>query len=336
VNSLSSRRTFPELTITVAAAIVLTLGGSSYGQCPGVCGDINGSGGISFPDLIGMLGYTQSANWPIGNDTLCANVDGHPGITMRDLCILGDELYWTRAEPDCDLDPLTYVPMANSDHFLHYNSLFPPGDTIVTLYLDITTPDRPRRTMGVGLSIHVQVGAEDATIGAVTPPVVEDPPDWWYQTLRSSSSTNIPPSHLLGSYVKWEPGGAVFGRQSLGSAQLIMPPADSYRTITVALVDVPQGGHNATMAVEDQTYDGWELNLSPLIFGLTGDANNDRALTAADIIVLVNYVFKGGPSPYPIPAAGDVDCSSAVTSADIIHLVNHVFKGGPAPCAPPG
>jgi uncharacterized delta-60 repeat protein len=65
---------------------------------------------------------------------------------------------------------------------------------------------------------------------------------------------------------------------------------------------------------------------------LTGDANTDAAITAADIIVLVNFVLKGGSAPEPIPEAGDTNCNDAVNSSDIIVLVNHVFKGGPAPC----
>lgn len=65
---------------------------------------------------------------------------------------------------------------------------------------------------------------------------------------------------------------------------------------------------------------------------LTGDVNLTGTLTSADIIYLVNFVFKGGPTPNPCEAAGDVGCNGTVTSADIIYMVNHVFKGGPAPC----
>ena len=64
----------------------------------------------------------------------------------------------------------------------------------------------------------------------------------------------------------------------------------------------------------------------------TGDVDISGAITSADIIVLVNYVFKGGATPQPIAEAGDCDCSSAVTSADVIRLVNYVFKGGIPPC----
>jgi len=64
-----------------------------------------------------------------------------------------------------------------------------------------------------------------------------------------------------------------------------------------------------------------------------GDVEESGSITSADIIYMVNHIFKGGPQPLPIPEAGDVNCSGTLTSADIIYLVNHVFKGGPVPCA---
>lgn len=64
----------------------------------------------------------------------------------------------------------------------------------------------------------------------------------------------------------------------------------------------------------------------------TGDLSGDGHLTSADIIGLVNFIFKGGAAPPPCEATADVNCSGAVTSADIITMVNHVFKGGAAPC----
>jgi hypothetical protein len=65
---------------------------------------------------------------------------------------------------------------------------------------------------------------------------------------------------------------------------------------------------------------------------LDGDVNNNGSVTSSDVIVLVNYVFKGGDEPEPCTANGDVNCNGAVTSADIIYLVNYVFKGGDPPC----
>ena len=65
---------------------------------------------------------------------------------------------------------------------------------------------------------------------------------------------------------------------------------------------------------------------------LTGDVDAGGSVTSADVIRMVNHVFKGGPPPLPQPEAGDVDCSGQLTSADIVKLVNYTFKAGPAPC----
>lgn len=64
---------------------------------------------------------------------------------------------------------------------------------------------------------------------------------------------------------------------------------------------------------------------------MTGDVNQTGVINSADIIYLVNYVFKGGLAPKCSASTGDVNCNNAINSADIIFLVNYVFKGGPAP-----
>ncbi len=64
---------------------------------------------------------------------------------------------------------------------------------------------------------------------------------------------------------------------------------------------------------------------------LRGDANKDTKVTIADIVYLVSYLFKFGPSPNPIQS-GDANCSGKVDIADIVYLVSYLFKFGPAPC----
>jgi subtilisin family serine protease len=65
---------------------------------------------------------------------------------------------------------------------------------------------------------------------------------------------------------------------------------------------------------------------------LPGDVSNDGSVTSQDIIGMVNYLFKSGTAPQPVPQVGDVDCSRALTSSDIIRLVNYIFKSGAVPC----
>jgi hypothetical protein len=116
-----------------------------------------------------------------------------------------------------------------------------------------------------------------------------------------------------------------------------MPPAAFDRTIAFELVNVDSIRVNPSLyrnsMIVDGTYDVWQLavGLPGCPFRTPGDADMSGALNATDIIILVNYVFKGGPPADPCPPAGDANCDSNITSADVIFLVNHVFKGGPAP-----
>lgn len=67
---------------------------------------------------------------------------------------------------------------------------------------------------------------------------------------------------------------------------------------------------------------------------MTGDANGDKGLTIADVVYLVNYLFKSGPVPVPVVQAGDANCNGKVTVSDAIYLINYLFKDGPPPCEP--
>ncbi len=60
---------------------------------------------------------------------------------------------------------------------------------------------------------------------------------------------------------------------------------------------------------------------------LLSDANFDGRHTSADIICLVNFMFRGGPQPLPVMMAGDANCDGRIDSADLIDLVNWHFKG---------
>ena len=89
---------------------------------------------------------------------------------------------------------------------------------------------------------------------------------------------------------------------------------------------------NPTVANRPRLHVGYYIPSGGCLVLITGDVNVSGAVTSADIIVMVNHVFKGGPAPLPCAAAGDANCTGNLTSSDIITLVNFVFKGGPAPC----
>lgn len=63
-----------------------------------------------------------------------------------------------------------------------------------------------------------------------------------------------------------------------------------------------------------------------------GDADGSATVTISDAVLLINYIFAGGPAPNPL-LSGDADCSGSVTISDAVHLINYIFAGGAAPCA---
>jgi hypothetical protein len=96
---------------------------------------------------------------------------------------------------------------------------------------------------------------------------------------------------------------------------------------------VPDGYSNASVASIGEAIPStttWTATST-----ITGDANADGKFTSADIIYLVNYVFKNGPPPI-IPGHGDTNCNGSVTSADVIRMVNFIFKSGISPCSQTG
>ena len=61
-----------------------------------------------------------------------------------------------------------------------------------------------------------------------------------------------------------------------------------------------------------------------------GDANSDGVIDIGDVVFVINYLFKHGPSPNPLQAA-DVNCDGAVDIGDVVYLINYQFRGGLPP-----
>jgi len=61
-----------------------------------------------------------------------------------------------------------------------------------------------------------------------------------------------------------------------------------------------------------------------------GDADTSGSYNINDIVYLVNYLFRGGPDPYPTES-GDADMNGSIEVADIVYMVNFLYNGGPRP-----
>lgn len=64
-----------------------------------------------------------------------------------------------------------------------------------------------------------------------------------------------------------------------------------------------------------------------------GDANGDGEINVADIVYLVNFLYRGGGQPVPMEA-GDANCDTVVNVGDVVFLVNYLYKAGDPPGCP--
>ena len=110
-----------------------------------------------------------------------------------------------------------------------------------------------------------------------------------------------------------------------------IPGFDAGYRLALARVDIDSDGDRDVFVGEEDGGINFFSRDGGTSF-LRGDVNVTGVVNSADIIYMVNFVFKGGPEPQPVLPAGDVNCSATITSSDIIYLVNFVFKGGPPPC----
>jgi len=65
---------------------------------------------------------------------------------------------------------------------------------------------------------------------------------------------------------------------------------------------------------------------------LLGDADGDGQVNLADIVMIINYIFKGGAAPNPLKT-GDVNQDCAINISDAVYLIGYIFKEGPPPLA---
>ncbi|MGB2989377.1 MAG: S8 family serine peptidase, partial [Candidatus Zixiibacteriota bacterium] len=63
---------------------------------------------------------------------------------------------------------------------------------------------------------------------------------------------------------------------------------------------------------------------------VAGDASGDGVVDVADVVFLINYLYRSGAAPDPL-AAGDPSDDCVVDVADIVYLINYLYRSGPAP-----
>lgn len=287
---------------------------STSGCTAPVCGDYDGNGFIGAGDIIRTTGYLDGSFTPHPTPD-CVDVDDHEGFTIIDHIQLVEFVFKAMGSLDCPPSFPQVVPQASADYLFMINPLFPANETSHTFTLDMHTL-APHS--GFWLPMRIRVDGEVPMFGTLTPTTPAE-------AIAAVGGDQIVAISDVTMFSPTSPG-----LYPLGSIELIMPsPSTVDREITVEWAPFPDAVNTAMMLTSD--FAAWEPNISACPVLRTGDVNLSGAITSADIIVLVGYVFKGQAEPQPCPAAGDVNFSGTVTSSDIIFVVNHAFKGAEPP-----
>ncbi len=61
-----------------------------------------------------------------------------------------------------------------------------------------------------------------------------------------------------------------------------------------------------------------------------GDGTGDSVVDVADVVFLINYLYRGGNAPNPY-GRGDCNRDCQVDVADVVYLINFLYRAGAAP-----
>jgi hypothetical protein len=107
-------------------------------------------------------------------------------------------------------------------------------------------------------------------------------------------------------------------------------------------IPTPEGADSTSMQIYERTvldtnlthYENGTMRVVPLCHDLCGDANGDAKVSVGDAVFIINYVFRGGPSPQEDKCA-DPNNDYMINTGDAVFLVNRIFRDGLGPdCTP--
>jgi len=77
----------------------------------------------------------------------------------------------------------------------------------------------------------------------------------------------------------------------------------------------------------DIEYGSGRINAFKTLFLLKrGDVDDNGDLNILDIIYLIDFIYKSGPSPILLSDLGDFDCSGYIDILDVVAIINHLYK----------
>lgn len=233
----------------------------------------------------------------------------HPDVcTLRTDIVLAGTLIesWHHAEGEVlDFDGVHFALTAGCYSFFSGCgplSIPPQSDTLPLVYLPLDVLNSPDTSGGFDLLISVY--AEPYSESLMMPPPFRGPQGQpvggTYQQVEDS---------ILYRCNMWDDGDCIEWEQ------VSLPP---YDTVVI---------YSEELWINDLVGDTSVIHINRRA---CGDMNNDYLVDLSDLIVLVNYLFMGGPPPDDeILANVNASPDGAIDLSDLIRVVGFLFSGGP-------
>jgi hypothetical protein len=196
------------------------------------------------------------------------------------------------------------------------NAFLPAGGTPDKLKMDATNPVKTHAGVLAGqiLALKLNVGFSCAGI---------------FQTLGM-----IDGDFCYGEFEIPSECGGKFAGLTVDSFLVVADKAVSGQTSVLGPFGANLSDVNFTATCLNELFDNCQVLVSLAAISeappTTGDANWSGDVTLADVVLLVNILFKGGDG---LSGACDANFDCYATAADIVTVVNHVLRGGPLPSA---
>jgi hypothetical protein len=86
---------------------------------------------------------------------------------------------------------------------------------------------------------------------------------------------------------------------------------------------------------DDQQWSAYSnvVDIDVLYTYVCGDADGNGTVIVADAVYVIDFIFKGGPTPAPLPA-GDANGDGFVNVTDAVYVITYIFQAGPEPICP--
>jgi len=303
--------------------------------CTTICGDFHGDGLIDISDIKGGCEYLFENGDPPYSSFNGADCDNHYLYTISDLGWLVSYMFQEGPYPICPpINPPLNGPENDSIYINVFESSYPPaellpdGETGMTVHFHVSTNTTLH---AASMPVRIMVDGEIPIID-----VIEFPPpssggfrdfgviDHDRSVVAMGLTNEFPPE-------KYE----------IGYIYISAPPiAETWRPITIewdSLLTPIQNGRSPFypfVRSGDIDCSSWTptINRFPCMGERRGNIDYDEEdeLDIADLVYLVNFMFKEGPPPKCFEEA-DVNQSISLDIADLVYIVNYMFNDGPAP-----